>query len=178
MKPRALAPKLRALAATFPAVYLGGPRQSGKTTLARATFPSHPYVSLEDPDQRESAATDPRGFLARFPEGAVLDEVQRVPSILSYLQGIIDAHRTPGRFILTGSQQFLLMRNVSQSLAGRLIPVEMKSGATIAGDAFAGLRYWLALPGNLERRDVLVYGGGEQPQTREEHVARPWFACS
>lgn len=120
MKPRVLARKLRALASTFPAVFLGGPRQSGKTTLARAVFPNHPYVSLEDPDQREFAAVDPRGFLARYPRGAVLDEVQRVPSILSYLQALIDADRTPGRFILTGSQQFLLMRHVSQSLAGRV----------------------------------------------------------
>ena len=399
MKRRALTPKLRALASAFPAVYLGGPRQSGKTTLARATFPSHPYVSLEDPDHREFAATDPRGFLARFPTGAVLDEVQRVPSILSYLQGVIDEDRKPGRFILTGSQQFLLMQSVSQSLAGRvavvtlppfslaeltevsqldiarfasanprrvsprfslewilrqglypavhetgadaadwmasyyrtyverdvrellaigdlevfgrfvrlcagrsgqllnlsslgsdagvthttarrwlsvlvtsglvhllqphhanfskrlikspklyfldsgllcyllritreaevathplrgaifetfvvselfkvfaavgqepplffwrdqsghevdvvidlggrLIPVEIKSGATVAGDFFAGLRYWLTLPGNVEKRGVLVYGGGEPAHTREGHVVRPWCACS
>lgn len=399
MKRRALAPKLRALASAFPSVYLGGPRQSGKTTLARATFPSHPYVSLEDPDHRDFAATDPRGFLARFPAGAVLDEVQRVPSILSYLQGVIDEDRKPGRFILTDSQQFLLMRGVSQSLAGRvavvtlppfslaeltgvsqldvarfastkprrvsprfslewilrqglypavhetgadaadwmasyyrtyverdvrellaigdievfgrfvrlcagrsgqllnlsslgsdagvthttarrwlsvlvtsglvhllqphhanfskrlikspklyfldsgllcyllritrdadvathplrgaifetfvvselfkvfaavgqepplffwrdqsghevdvvidlggrLIPVEIKSGATVAGDFFAGLRYWLALPGNVEKRGVLVYGGAEPSHTREGHVVRPWCACS
>jgi hypothetical protein len=125
MKPRALAPKLRALAASFPAVYVGGPRQSGKTTLARATFPRHPYVSLEDPDHREFAATDPRGFLARYPRGAVIDEVQRVPPILSYLQARIDEDRVPGRFILTGSQQFLLMRGVSQSLAGRVAVVTL-----------------------------------------------------
>jgi uncharacterized protein len=123
VKPRALAAKLRALASAFPAVYLGGPRQSGKTTLARAIFPAHPYVSLEDPDHREFAAADPRGFLARYPHGAVLDEIQRVPSILSYLQTLIDKNRKPGRFILTGSQQFLLMRGVSQSLAGRVAVV-------------------------------------------------------
>jgi hypothetical protein len=399
MKRRALAPKLRALASAFPAVYLGGPRQSGKTTLARATFPRHPYVSLEDPDTREFVATDPRGFLARYPDGAVLDEVQRVPSILSYLQTAIDVNRKPGRFILTGSQQFLLMRGVSQSLAGRvavvtlppfslaeltgvphlradrfdmakpartpprftldwllrhglypavhesgadahdwlasyyhtyverdvrellavgdletfgrfirlcagrsgqllnlsslgsdagithttarrwlsvlvtsgvvhllqphhanfskrlikspklyfldsgllcyllritrdadvamhplrgaivetfvvselfklfagaglepplffwrdqsghevdvvidlgsrLIPVEVKSGATIAGDAFAGLGYWLGLPGNVEQRGVLVFGGNDMPHRRQSHLVRPWFACS
>jgi len=399
VKPRAIGPKLRALAATFPAVYIGGPRQSGKTTLARATFPSHPYVSLEDPDEREFAATDPRGFLARFESGAVLDEVQRVPSILSYLQGVIDQHRKPGQFILTGSQQFLLMRDIGQSLAGRvavvalppfslaeltgvpqmdaarfetttpgrvspafslawllrqglypavhetgadaadwmssyyrtyverdvrdllaigdldafgrfvrlcggrtgqllnlsslgsdagvshttarrwlsvlvtsglvillqphhanfskrlikspklyfldtgllcyllritrdaevathplrgaifetlvvselfklfaaqgqdpplffwrdqsghevdliierggrLVPVEIKSGATIASDFFAGLDYWLGLPGNVERRGVLVYGGDTQPHRRAGHIVRPWYACS
>jgi predicted AAA+ superfamily ATPase len=125
MKPRAITAKLRALASRFRAVYLGGPRQSGKTTLARATFPALPYVSLEDPDEREFAATDPRGFLARFPAGAVLDEVQRVPTILSYLQRVIDDSRTPGRFVLTGSQQFLLMRGVSQSLAGRVAVVTL-----------------------------------------------------
>ncbi|MCX6539824.1 MAG: ATP-binding protein [Acidobacteria bacterium] len=125
MKRRALTPKLRSLASSFPAVYLGGPRQSGKTTLARATFPSHPYVSLEDPDQREFAAADPRGFLARFPAGAVLDEVQRAPKLFSYLQGIIDEDRKPGRFILTGSQQFLLLRSVTQTLAGRVAIVTL-----------------------------------------------------
>jgi len=125
MKPRAVTAKLRALASRFPAVYLGGPRQSGKTTLARATFPSLPYVSLEDPDEREFATGDPRGFLARFPAGALLDEVQRVPTILSYLQRAIDDNRTPGRFVLTGSQQFLLMRGVSQSLAGRVAVVTL-----------------------------------------------------
>ena len=125
MKPRALAPKLRALASAFPAIYLGGPRQSGKTTLARATFPRHPYVSLEDPDEREFAAIDPRGLLARYRDGAVFDEVQRVPTLLSYLQATIDDDRRPGRFILTGSQQFLLMRGVSQSLAGRVAVVTL-----------------------------------------------------
>jgi predicted AAA+ superfamily ATPase len=130
MKPRALAPKLRALASAFPAVYLGGPRQSGKTTLARATFPKLPYVSLEDPDHRDFATTDPRGFLSRYRRGAVIDEVQRVPSILSYLQSDIDADRKPGRFILTGSQQFLLMRDVSQSLAGRVAVVTLPPFST------------------------------------------------
>ncbi|MCX6543801.1 MAG: ATP-binding protein [Acidobacteria bacterium] len=125
MKRRALTPKLRILASSFPAVYVGGPRQSGKTTLARAAFPSHAYVSLEDPDEREFARTDPRGFLARFPAGAVLDEVQRAPTLFSYLQGIIDENRRPGRFILTGSQQFLLMRSVSQTLAGRIAIVTL-----------------------------------------------------
>ena len=82
-------------------------------------FPGHPYRSLEAPDERAFAAQDPRGFLAQFPRGAVLDEVQRAPDLLSYLQGIIDADPTPGRWILSGSQNFALLESISQSLAGR-----------------------------------------------------------
>jgi predicted AAA+ superfamily ATPase len=104
----------------MPVVTLTGPRQSGKTFLARATFPNHAYVSLEDPDERSRAATDPRGFLSRFTHGSViLDEVQRSPDLLSYLQGMVDADARPGRFVLTGSQNLLLMHGVSQTLAGR-----------------------------------------------------------
>jgi uncharacterized protein len=104
----------------MPVVTLTGPRQSGKTFLARATFPKHAYVSLEDPDERSRAATDPRGFLSRFThQSVILDEVQRSPDLLSYLQGMVDADARPGRFVLTGSQNLLLMHKVSQTLAGR-----------------------------------------------------------
>ena len=119
MVPRTLEPKLRALARKFPVVTLTGPRQSGKTTLCRACFSDRRYVSLEAPDVREYAQRDPRGFLAELAEGAVLDEVQRVPGILSYLQVEVDARPQPGRFILTGSANFALLQSVSQSLAGR-----------------------------------------------------------
>lgn len=102
-----------------------GPRQSGKTTLARAVFPDRAYVTLEDPDQRERALSDPRGFLARFPEGAVIDEVQRAPDLVSYLQGLVDVRRRMGDFILTGSQQFGLMSCIGQSLAGRVGRIEL-----------------------------------------------------
>ena len=105
---------------SFRVVSLTGARQAGKTTLARRTFPRFAYVSLEDIDEREFAAQDPRGFLARFTgvPGVVLDEVQRAPGLFSYLQGIVD---TPGktRYILTGSQQFQLSERISQTLAGR-----------------------------------------------------------
>ena len=94
------------LAAGFPVLLITGPRQSGKTTLARALFPGRDYVSLENPDQREDALTDPRGFLGRFDAGAVIDEVQHVPALLSYLQGLVDERRRMGEFVLTGSQQF------------------------------------------------------------------------
>ncbi|MYA88451.1 MAG: ATP-binding protein [Boseongicola sp. SB0662_bin_57] len=116
---RDLAHRLTEAAQTWPSITLTGPRQSGKTTLCRALFPDHPYETLETPDVRAFATEDPRAFLARFPEGAVLDEVQRVPDLLSYLQGIIDADPAPGRWILTGSQNLALLETVSQSLAGR-----------------------------------------------------------
>ena len=112
--------KLKSLARSFPAVAVIGPRQSGKTTLVKKLFPKKPYVLLEDTDTRQSAIKDPRGFLSQFPEGAVLDEVQKAPELFSYLQGILDAKNKPGLFILTGSQNFLLMESITQSLAGRI----------------------------------------------------------
>jgi predicted AAA+ superfamily ATPase len=119
MIPRTAARTLRRIARGFPIVVLTGPRQSGKTTLARATFPRKRYVSLEDPSERSFAIEDPRGFLGRFPNGAVLDEVQRCPDLLSYLQTRVDGDRRMGQFVLTGSQNFALLSTVSQSLAGR-----------------------------------------------------------
>jgi len=106
-------------AAEYPAVTILGPRQSGKTTLARMTFPDMPYFSLEDPDVRMVAEADPRGFLGQMEGGGILDEVQRLPAVLSYVQGMIDKTRKRGRFILTGSHQPRLHEAISQSLAGR-----------------------------------------------------------
>ncbi len=116
---RNLAPKLIEAARKFPSITLTGPRQSGKTTLCKSLFPRHPYSSLEALDVRAFATEDPRAFLAQFPEGCIIDEVQRAPGLLSYLQGIIDEDPAPGRWILTGSQNFSLLKSVSQSLAGR-----------------------------------------------------------
>ncbi|MCX6701064.1 MAG: ATP-binding protein [Methanomicrobiales archaeon] len=124
--------KLKRLAEEFPAVSVIGPRQSGKTTLVRSVFPEKPYVLLEDPDTRAFAYEDPRSFLAQFEKtGAIIDEVQRVPELFSYLQGVLDKYNRPGQFILTGSQNFLLMESISQSLAGRvgiirLLPLSMR----------------------------------------------------
>ncbi|WP_419927327.1 ATP-binding protein [Candidatus Poriferisocius sp.] len=116
---RDLAPALVRSARSAPAITLTGPRQSGKTTLCQTVFPQHPYVSLEAPDVRSFATEDPRAFLAQFPRGAIIDEVQRAPDLPSYLQGLIDADPTPGQWILTGSQNFSLVESVNQSLAGR-----------------------------------------------------------
>ena len=107
------------MANAYPIVTVLGPRQSGKTTLVRRLFSHKPYVSLENPDDRDFAEQDPRGFLESYPEGAILDEIQRLPLLLSYLQGIVDDKPTKGRFILTGSHQHELHESVSQSLAGR-----------------------------------------------------------
>ena len=116
---------LKRLARGFPIVAITGPRQSGKTTLARATFPKKPYLSLEDPDMRMMAEDDPRGLLSEFPDGVVLDEVQRTPRLFSYLQTIVDEDMVPGKYVLTGSQQFGLLSGISQSLAGRVGLVQL-----------------------------------------------------
>jgi len=127
---RRIQPALVDLAGSFPVVTVTGPRQSGKTTLCRMAFPDKPYVSLEDPDQRRYALDDPRGFLGELDRGAVLDEVQRAPELPSYLQSMVDEDPTPGRFILTGSQDLGLRSQVTQSLAGRtglltLLPLDL-----------------------------------------------------
>ena len=117
---RTLARKLKDAATQFPVVTVTGPRQSGKTTLVKAVFGSYDYLSLEPPDQRDFAVEDPRGFLGQFDGPVILDEVQRVPDLFSYIQVLVDEHRDwTGRFILTGSHNFLLLQGLSQSLAGR-----------------------------------------------------------
>jgi predicted AAA+ superfamily ATPase len=119
------------LAQIYPVVCVTGPRQSGKTTLVRQLFATKPYVSLENLDIRREAHTDPRGFLARYTSGAIFDEIQNAPDLLSYLQQMVDEDMTSGRFIITGSQNFALSEAVSQSLAGRvgiatLLPMSCK----------------------------------------------------
>lgn len=103
----------------YPIVTVTGPRQSGKTTLCRHTFAELGYANIEDHDVREFAESDPRRFLAQFPDGAVLDEIQHVPELLSSLQVLVDKERRNSRFVLTGSEQFGLTATIGQSLAGR-----------------------------------------------------------
>jgi uncharacterized protein len=116
---------IRTLAASYPVVTVTGPRQSGKTTLCRKVFPHKPYANLEAPDTRQFAVEDPRGFLAQYPDGAVLDEIQRTPDLVSYLQPLVDEDPRDGRYILTGSQQFEVTNNINQSLAGRTALVKL-----------------------------------------------------
>ena len=148
---RDLADRAMAAARALPAVTITGPRQSGKSTLARAVFPEHAYASLEAPDVRSFALRDPRAFLSQFPQGAIIDEVQRCPELPSYLQGLIDEDPTPGRWILTGSQNLSLLESVSQSLAGRtavlhLLPL-----------AHSEVRRFKGFPESL---DEAMYAGG------------------
>lgn len=116
---RELSQKIKELADKYPIVTLTGPRQSGKSTLLRHLFPDYTYVSLENLDVREFAASDPHGFLKTYPSHVILDEIQKVPSLFSYLQTHVDAAGEDGMFMLAGSQNFNLLENVNQSLAGR-----------------------------------------------------------
>ena len=112
--------RLKYLTEVFKVVAVTGPRQSGKTTLVKRLFLNRPYANLENPETLDFATTDPKGFLKQFPNGAVLDEVQRAPQLFSYIQGIADNSTQKGQFILTGSNNFLLNEKISQSLAGRV----------------------------------------------------------
>ena len=131
--------KLKDLSGKFKAIAVIGARQAGKTTLVKQVFKNKKYVSLENPDTRNFALSDPRGFLATYPDGAILDEVQRTPEIFSYLQEVLDNSKAKGQFILTGSNNFLLQQSISQSLAGRvgylqLLPfslAELKKGKVL-----------------------------------------------
>ncbi len=117
---RDLTKHLKTVIKKFPIVGIVGPRQSGKTTLVKHVFPHFDYVSLEDLDNRLFAQQDPRGFLAARPNPTIIDEIQKVPELFSYLQTHVDQVNKPGQYILTGSQHFLLHKHISQTLAGRI----------------------------------------------------------
>ncbi|MFK7971748.1 MAG: ATP-binding protein [Bacteroidia bacterium] len=118
--PRTLESSIKRLAKKFPIVSVTGPRQSGKTTLLRSSFPDYTYISLENLDEREFAQNDPRGFLEAYGSQLIIDEAQKVPTLFSYLQGVVDEKNSPGQYILSGSQNFLLQKHITQSLAGRV----------------------------------------------------------
>src|SRR5262245_24630297 len=119
MYKRLLQPLLEEAAHKYAVVTLIGPRQSGKSTLSRTVFPAHTYVSLEEPDVRQKATLDARGFFKQYAGDLIIDEVQRSPDLLSFLQTIVDEPGNRRHFVLTGSHQLLLMEKVTQSLAGR-----------------------------------------------------------
>lgn len=151
----------------YPVIAIVGPRQSGKTTLAKMVFPQKTCISMEDYDNREFATDDPRGFLSSIKEGAILDEIQRVPRLLSYLQTEVDSSPENGRFILTGSNQFLLVKGISQSLAGRI------SIHTLLPVSFQELKPTGYRPESL---DHLLYTGG-YPRIYDQGLdSRDWLS--
>lgn len=167
MIPRALAPHLVRCARRFPTVTVAGPRQSGKTTLCRAAFPRHRYVSLEALDTREHALADPRGFLAGLGPRAVVDEIQRAPGLLSYLQEEVDARPRPGRYILTGSANLGLLSGVAQSLAGRTAVL------TLLPFSHGELRRFPEAPTDL----VTTLWSGAFPAVFDRRIPPPdWFS--
>ena len=158
MIPRQLESRLKELFRYFPIVSITGPRQSGKTTLVKYTFPDLPYVSLEDPDNNQFAKSDPRGFLDNYLNGAILDEVQKTPELFSYIQGMVDQNRQV-KFVLSGSQNFLLSEKISQTLAGRvgltyLLPFSMSElqPAKLLGSAFETVAYKGFYPRIFDRK--------------------------
>lgn len=167
MIPRAATPTLERLAKGFPVIVISGPRQSGKTTLAKSVFSHKTYVSLENPDERAFALEDPKRFLQRFPDGAVLDEVQRCPELLSWLQGLVDERGIMGDFVLTGSAQFDLMAGVTQSLAGRAARVEL---LPLSASELATAHH---LPNDLS---TALFQGGYPALYDRDVSPQDWFA--
>ena len=166
MIPRKASSTLLRLSKGFPIVAITGPRQSGKTTLAKAFFHEKPYVSLENLDERNFAINDPKRFLARFKNGAILDEVQRCPELLSWLQTLVDDRKIMGDFILTGSAQLDLMSKMNQSLAGRIGRLELLP--------FAGNELLCnVLPNSLN--ELLLTGGYPALYDREIST-NDWFS--
>ena len=156
---REIAPAILSMKEKMPVLVITGPRQSGKTTLSRALFPDYEYINLEFPDIRASVAEDPRFFLTAYEKGVIFDEAQRLPDLFSYIQGLVDENRTPGRYILTGSQNFLLLEKISQSLAGRaalfnLLPFSISEimPAFPVDDDFTHLAFTGTYPGIYDQR--------------------------
>lgn len=164
---RRLSSKIKNLSNQYPVVTLTGPRQSGKTTLVRAVFSEWKYVSLEEPDVREFALTDPRGFIDAYPERTVMDEVQRAPELFSYIQTHVDDMGKEGVYILTGSFNFGLMEGITQSLAGRVAVLELLPFS------FLELTEANRLPDSIEN---LMFTGS-YPRIYDKNLSPPeWYA--
>ncbi len=164
--PREIEKKVLERSRQYPVISIIGPRQSGKTTLAQSLFPDYPYISLERPDIRTQAIEDPIRFLRANPDGVVLDEVQQVPELFSYIQGIVDESKKPGQFILTGSQNFLLLERISQSLAGRV------SIFRVLPFSFAELQ---SSPYSHDNLDKYLFTGAYPPLYDRGYEPRHWY---
>lgn len=167
MIPRNAESTLREHAKGYPVIAITGPRQSGKTTLARAVFADRPYVSLENPAAREFAETDPQGFFKQYADGAVIDEAQRCPTLFQTMQGIVDDALKPGHFIVTGSQQFGLLTGISQTLAGRVAMHQLLPFSA------AELRRVERLPDDL---DTALFNGAYPPVYDRDLDPSGWYA--
>ncbi len=163
---REIGRKVQERSRLYPVVSITGPRQSGKTTLAKELFPDYAYVSLDRPDWRQQAEEDPNRFLRSFSEGVILDEVQRVPDLFSYIQVIVDESKKPGQFILTGSQNFLLLERISQSLAGRVALFKLPPFS---------LRELKSSPYTHEDIDAYLFSGTYPPVYDRGYEPHSWY---
>ena len=174
---------------SFPAVFIGGPRRAGKTTLSRHLESRYKYVLLDELDVRKYAAEDPRGFLDRYAPPVIIDEIQNVPELLSYIKARIDADKTPGQWILTGSQQWALMKGISETLAGRiailhLYPFTITEIQKKAGDQPANfeafLKVWNKAQGLLKHAvsvgDWIIKGGYPEAVFAADSARKTWFS--
>lgn len=153
-------------ASQFKAVVIMGPRQSGKTTLSRMCFPDKPYVSLETPQNRTFALEDPAGFLASYPDGAILDEIQRAPELLSWLQERLDGESRKGTFVLTGSNNLLMLEQISQSLAGRVAYIDLLPFSMVELET---------IPNPLIQLNDRLFRGGYPPVQADGIAPEDWF---
>ena len=161
---RQIGPRLKQLAEWYPIVSVTGPRQSGKSTLVKASFPDHYYVNLEDPATRQRAIADPTGFVSNLREKAIVDEAQYAPELFSAIQAEADKRGDPGQFVLSGSQNFLLLRSIKQSLAGRV------------GIAYLlPLTYSEAITGNSSATPLEVMARGSYPALHASEVPTRMF---